>query len=58
MVPNIVLMHMAQTPGLGFTTDCTGIVLPVPHLNMTPYLEPVVPLLDLIRSFVDTQVAS
>jgi hypothetical protein len=53
---DILLMHLAPIPGLGAVTDCTSVALVAPLLNIISFLEPVVPLPDLIQGFVDTQM--
>jgi hypothetical protein len=56
--PDIVLMHLVLIPGSGAMTGCTGVALPAPLCNIGFYVEPVVPLLDLIQGLVDTEVTS
>jgi hypothetical protein len=54
--PKILLMHLSPIPGSGAATGCTGVALPPPHLNIISYMEPVVPLPDLIHGLVYTHV--
>jgi hypothetical protein len=55
---NIVLVHVAQIPGLGAATCCTDVTLLVPFLNIISCLEPVVLLLNLAQGFVNIQMTS
>jgi hypothetical protein len=54
--PDIVLMHLTAIAGLGAATSCTDVPLAASLLNIVFFLEPVVPLSDLIQNLVDTQV--
>jgi hypothetical protein len=54
--PNIVLMHLTSIHGPRAATGCTGFTLPTPLFNIICFLEPVVPLSDLIQILAYTQV--
>jgi hypothetical protein len=56
--PNIVLIHMATSPGSQASGGCTGVTVLAPFLNIVSCLKPVVPLFDLVQGLVNTQVSS
>jgi hypothetical protein len=56
--PDVLQMHLAQSPGSGATTGSTVVALLEPLLNIVSYLEPVVHFPNFIQGLVDTQVTS
>jgi hypothetical protein len=58
MGPVVELMHLAPIHGPRAATECTGVALPTPPLNIVSSLEPVVSLLELTQGLVGTLVTS
>lgn len=51
-------MHQALAVGLGTSACCANVAVLVLLLDATPLMQPALPLLDLVKYLLDTQMSS
>jgi hypothetical protein len=55
---SVILMHQALAVGLGTSACCANVAVLVLLLDATPLMQPALPLLDLVKYLLDTQMSS